>query len=88
VGELSWFVDFIRSQGTRAGSPSIMLGTVTASSPLQVKVGGIELDGGDLYVSEQLRQPGAVQVGDTVAVMPLSGGQTFIVLSKVVKPGG
>ena len=88
MAEMSWFVDFIRSQGSRAGSPSIMLGAVTAASPLQVKVGGIELEGGDLYVAEQLRQPGAVQAGDTVAVMPLSGGQTFIVLSKVVKPVG
>lgn len=85
---MSWFVDFIRSQGGRAGSPSMMLGAVTAAAPLQVKVGGIELDGGDLNVAEPLTQPGAVQVGDTVAVMPMGGGQTFIVLCKVVKPDG
>lgn len=88
MSELSWLVDFIREQGKKHNPPSILLGTVVHAPPsLVIGAAGIQLDGDDLYVASDLMKADELNMGDTVALMPMEDRQKFIVLCKVVKPG-
>jgi len=86
MSELSWLVEFIRDQGQKSMGTSVLLGQVIAVPPaLVVRVQGMDLMADDLYISSSLLLPDALRAGDRVALMPLVGGQQFIVLNKVVK---
>ncbi|WP_152397548.1 hypothetical protein [Paenibacillus guangzhouensis] len=88
MSELSWLVEFIRDQGQKSMGPSVLLGQVLTVPPsLVVRVQGMDLMVEDLYISSSLLLPDALRIGDRVTLMPLAGGQQFIVLSKVVKMG-
>ncbi|CAH0121054.1 MULTISPECIES: DUF2577 family protein [unclassified Paenibacillus] len=89
MSDMSWLVEFIREQGKKYNPLPMMLGEVSALPPsLKIKAAGIELEPDDLLAAADLLVVDALRIGDTVAVMPMQGGQTFIVLCKVVKPNG
>lgn len=72
--------EHMQKQGAKYNPPSIVTGTMT--SPNTLKVGELQVDSDNLLVNDTL----ALKEKDRVAVMAMEGGQTYIILCKVVKP--
>ncbi|KNF10053.1 protein of unknown function DUF2577 [Gottschalkia purinilytica] len=81
----STMLGLMRKHGTIDNPPSLTLATVSSSTPLKIKVSGVEIDTSNILIGEHVIKEKPLNTGDTVAIVPSNDRQTFIVLAKVVR---
>lgn len=71
----------IVKQQNNSSSSSVGIGKVVTISPLAISIGELFLDREDLMVSENVKE---FNKGDTLAMVPTTNKQKYIILCKVV----
>nr|WP_302599710.1 DUF2577 family protein [uncultured Cellulosilyticum sp.] len=71
----------IIKQQNNTSSPAVVIGKVISNNPLSVSIGELFLDREDLMVNENIK---GFNQGDTLAMVPTSNKQKYIILCKVV----
>lgn len=76
-------LNLIKEQNKNSSSSTVVIGKVINSNPLAISIGELFLNSEDFMVNENIK---SFNKGDTLAMMPTSNKQKYIVLCKVVKP--
>lgn len=71
----------IIKQQNNTSSSAVVIGKVTSTNPLSISIGELFLDREDLMVNENIK---CFNKGDTLAMVPTSNRQKYIILCKVV----
>lgn len=75
-------LNLIKEQNKNSSSSTVVIGKVINSNPLAISIGELFLNSEDFMVNENIK---SFNKGDTLAMMPTSNKQKYIVLCKVVK---
>ena len=73
-------LNIIKEQNNHSSS-AVVIGKVKSTNPLSISIGELFLDSEDLMVNENIK---SFNKGDTLAMIPTSNRQKYIVLCKVV----
>lgn len=74
-------LNIIKEQNKNSSSSAVVIGKVICTNPLSVSIGELFLDSEDLMVNENIK---GFNQGDTLAMVPTSNKQKYIILCKVV----
>ncbi|KNF07175.1 protein of unknown function DUF2577 [Gottschalkia purinilytica] len=80
----SEILSIMREQADVNNIKPINLATVTSSSPLKIKVLGLEIDSSNILIGDHIEKEKPLLVGDRVVVALMSDMQTFTILARVI----